>query len=213
MPEDQIKGLSEKELAEEFTRILRSEDPNAPENIAQFSFTELTYKHMPTISQMAVHLDRSVGCVRISSGYHSPAFAVRDASARNVLSRSRRPFLTKMQLLPGTSISMHVESADAKAQLATEQLIAENEKRVMAELAATAAEQGLEEGDEVEDAAALRNQFNFSERAMQVTLAATSFKVGSHEQYSLLRAGYMSTRPLVATPRCEGVRFQCHMAV
>jgi dynein intermediate chain 1 len=62
---------------------------------------------------------------------------------------------------------MHIDSADAKEQIATEAYIAENEKRVMAELEAAAAEAGLQEGDEVEDAAALRNQFNFSERAMQ----------------------------------------------
>ncbi len=128
VPEDQVQGLDEKALAEEFTRILRADDPQSPDNIALFSFTELTFKHQPQISQLSVLLDRSVG------------------------------------------ISMHVESADAKAQIATEQLIAENEKRIMAELVEAAAEKGeIEEGEEVENAAALRNQFNFSERAMQTS--------------------------------------------
>ena len=62
IPEDQMQ-LSEKEMAEEHTRILRASDPNAPENIALFSFTELTFKHEPSISQLTVHLDRSNGCV------------------------------------------------------------------------------------------------------------------------------------------------------
>ena len=126
IPEDQVPNLDEKGLAEEFTRILRADDPQSADNIALFSFTELTFKHQPSISQLTVHLDRSMG------------------------------------------ISMHVESADAKAQVATEALIAENEKRIMAELEAAAAERGeIEEGEEVENSAALRNQFNFSERAMQ----------------------------------------------
>eukprot|EP01051_Picozoa_sp_SAG22_P007379 SAG22_NODE_518_length_9512_cov_5.735897_1_plen_666_part_00 len=128
VPDDQVPGLDEKGLAEEFTRILRADDPQSADNIALFSYTELTFKHQPSISQLTVNFDRSVG------------------------------------------VSMHVESADAKQQVATEALIDENEKRIMAELEAAAAERGeIEEGEEVENAAALRNQFNFSERAMQCT--------------------------------------------
>jgi hypothetical protein len=70
---------------------------------------------------------------------------------------------------------MHRESEDAKAQLAMEAQIIEKEKEVLAELEAAAQEEeGRVEDEQVEDAMALRNQFNFSERSMQT--AATGRK-------------------------------------
>lgn len=66
------------------------------------------------------------------------------------------------------SLIAHIDSEDAKAQLAMEAQIVEKEKEVLAELeAAAAADENRGEEEEIEDAAALRNQFNFSERAMQ----------------------------------------------
>ena len=59
---------------------------------------------------------------------------------------------------------MHTQSEEAKEQIATEIQIEENMKAVMAKLEAE-----TEKGEEVEDAAALRNQFNFSERACQTS--------------------------------------------
>ena len=63
---------------------------------------------------------------------------------------------------------MHRESDDAKSQLAMETQIAAKEQQVMRELeaaaAARAAEEGHGEAEEVEDSAALRNQFNFSDQ-------------------------------------------------
>lgn len=65
---------------------------------------------------------------------------------------------------------MHRDSDDAKAQLATEAQIIEKEKAVLRELEEAAAATAKEEGnmaEEVEDSAALRNQFNFSDRTYQ----------------------------------------------
>ena len=70
------------------------------------------------------------------------------------------------------AVIAHVESADAKAQLAMEAQIIEKEKEVLAELEAKLAEEGGPEGEEVEDSAALRNQFNFSERALQTPVVS-----------------------------------------
>lgn len=71
---------------------------------------------------------------------------------------------------------MHRESDDAKSQLAMETQIAAKEQQVMRELeaaaAARAAEEGHGEAEEVEDSAALRNQFNFSDRTYQTNTRA-----------------------------------------
>ena len=54
-PEGQIKGLSETQLNEEFTTILTANNPNAPKNIARYSYKERAYKFDPTVEQVAFH--------------------------------------------------------------------------------------------------------------------------------------------------------------
>lgn len=53
-PEDQL-DLNEKELKEEFTRILTANNPNAPQNIVRFSFKDKTYKPTSNVEQIAIH--------------------------------------------------------------------------------------------------------------------------------------------------------------
>ena len=44
-PEDQLE-LSEKELKEEFTRVLTADNPHAPQNLVRFNFKESTFKQV-----------------------------------------------------------------------------------------------------------------------------------------------------------------------
>ncbi|XP_044534053.1 dynein axonemal intermediate chain 1 [Gracilinanus agilis] len=53
-PPDQLE-LTEAELKEEITRILRANNPHAPQNIVRFSFKEGTFKHISFVDQLAVH--------------------------------------------------------------------------------------------------------------------------------------------------------------
>lgn len=53
-PEDQL-SLTEIELKEEITRILKANNPNAPQNIVRFSHKEHTYKLIPHVEQLAIH--------------------------------------------------------------------------------------------------------------------------------------------------------------
>ncbi|XP_010214653.1 PREDICTED: dynein intermediate chain 1, axonemal-like [Tinamus guttatus] len=53
-PPDQLE-LTEAELKEEFTRILRANNPHAPQNIVRYSFKERTYKPISYVDQMAIH--------------------------------------------------------------------------------------------------------------------------------------------------------------
>lgn len=68
---------------------------------------------------------------------------------------------------------MHRDSEDAKGQLAMEAQILAKEKEVLRELEEAAMkEEGRDEGEEVEDSSALRNQFNFSDRTYQTVIRA-----------------------------------------
>jgi len=53
-PEDQL-NLNESELKEEITRILKANNPNAPQNIVRYSHKELSYKLAPHVEQLAIH--------------------------------------------------------------------------------------------------------------------------------------------------------------
>ena len=44
-----------KELKEEITRILKANNPNAPQNIVRFSHKDHTYKLIPHVEQLAIH--------------------------------------------------------------------------------------------------------------------------------------------------------------
>lgn len=53
-PDDQL-NLTETELKEEMTRILKANNPNAPQNIVRFSHKEKAYKLAPHVEQLAIH--------------------------------------------------------------------------------------------------------------------------------------------------------------
>lgn len=53
-PDDQL-DLTPEELKEEFTRILTANNPHAPNNIVRYSFKECSYKMKMGVDQLAVH--------------------------------------------------------------------------------------------------------------------------------------------------------------
>jgi len=55
-PPDQVQGLTEKDLSEEHTRVLKADNPQAPDNLARFNHKEKTYKFDPTVDQTAISL-------------------------------------------------------------------------------------------------------------------------------------------------------------
>ena len=56
-PREQVV-LSEDALAEEFTKSLTADNPNAPSNMVRFNHKERTYKLEPMVDHLAVHLSR-----------------------------------------------------------------------------------------------------------------------------------------------------------
>ena len=55
-PVDQLT-LQEKELDEEFTRILNANNPHAPQNIARYNNKERAYKTQINVDHLIVHFE------------------------------------------------------------------------------------------------------------------------------------------------------------
>jgi len=143
VPSNQLE-LTQKQMDEEFTKQLTANNPNAPANIARYNTKEREYKFEPMIDQLVVHF--------ASDGY-----------------------------------LLHRESDAAKQQLQLEAMEAEAVEAYEREVAGLpkkkteGGEEGAEGAEEeasapvdddaprepADDSKALRNQFNFSERAAQ----------------------------------------------
>jgi dynein intermediate chain 1 len=65
-PRDQLE-LTEKQLSEELTRILRADNPQAPDNIARFSHKEKAFKLDPTVDQLSMHFSQDGHLLHVSS--------------------------------------------------------------------------------------------------------------------------------------------------
>ena len=65
-PREQLQ-LSDKELQEEFTMVLRADNPEAPANIARFSHKEKCFKLDPSVDQVEVHFAQEGHLLHISS--------------------------------------------------------------------------------------------------------------------------------------------------
>lgn len=157
-PDNQL-DLTEEELKEEFTRIIRGDNPNAPDNIVRFSFKEGEFKQQATVEQLAMHFSLDGNLIHVESDE-----ARRQQTRFNI--RTRKPATVEA----GT---------DAEAPPAEDEGVeegAEGDKGEGAEEDADEEGDGAEEPEESEpveetvseaEPKKLRNQFNFSERASQ----------------------------------------------
>ena len=65
-PREQV-ALNDKELNEEFTMVLRADNPEAPDNVARFSHKEKCFKLDPSVDQLEVHFTQEGHLLHISS--------------------------------------------------------------------------------------------------------------------------------------------------
>jgi len=65
-PREQLQ-MSDKDLSEEFTKILRADNPEAPKNIVRFSHREKTFKLDPAVDQLAYHFCQEGCMLNVSS--------------------------------------------------------------------------------------------------------------------------------------------------
>lgn len=158
-PADQVPALSDKELAEDHTRVLKADNPQAPSNLSRFNHREKSFKFDPTVDQTAIALslegyapwEKSGAGQRAGSRIASPALRPSPSRPSSLCSR----------------LLLHVESDDMKKQRASEEAEKDGYLREQERKRAD----GIEA--EADDLKGLRNQFNFSERASQ-TLGAGS---------------------------------------
>jgi len=146
-PDDQL-DLTETQLKEEFTRILTANNPHAPQNIVRFSFKERTFKQTSTVEQIAIHfaLDGNM--------LHKDSDEARRQQARNFLEDGKQE-PEEPSSVEATNVGTDpvVNEEDAEANAAGDQV--ENKESAPQVVAPASKKE------------ALRNQFNFSERASQ----------------------------------------------
>ena len=65
-PREQLQ-LTDKELNEEFTMVLRADNPEAPHNIVRFSNKEKCFKLDPAVDQLEVHFAQEGHLLHMSS--------------------------------------------------------------------------------------------------------------------------------------------------
>jgi len=159
-PPDQL-DLTEEELKQEFTRILRADNPNAPDNIVRFNHKEQEYKALATVEQCEIHFAMDGNLV------HQDSDEARRHRARRNIRSKRKPETVDSGTGPdaeGGGEAEAEEAADAdEAETAEGEADADGEAD--GEAAAEPEAEPEEEEEEAEEPKVLRNQFNFSERA------------------------------------------------
>ncbi|XP_061333126.1 dynein axonemal intermediate chain 1 isoform X4 [Pezoporus flaviventris] len=149
-PPDQLE-LTEAELKEEITRVLKANNPHAPQNIVRYSFKERAYKQISHVNQMAIHFSYNGNLIPKDSDEG------RRQSMKSTTGAEKAPAETSAEASEETQVKDEQSTGDTQA--AGEE---------------TAEESGPEVAEAAEDEEApppkkpekkLANQFNFTERA------------------------------------------------
>mmetsp|Transcript_10789 Transcript_10789/g.40337 ORF Transcript_10789/g.40337 Transcript_10789/m.40337 type:complete len:681 (-) Transcript_10789:75-2117(-) len=149
-PED-ILDLSEDELSEIKTRILKSINPNAPQNLVRYSYEARTYKFEATVEQTAFHFVEDGFLIRKDS---EEAKIMKEIQEKAQEQRRLENAQKKEQgnATPSTGAAQHTEDDFSDDELSDE------EGANDASLTTTGTDN---------DSNTLKNQFNFSSRATQ----------------------------------------------
>ena len=140
-PDDQL-NLTEQELKEEITRILKANNPNAPQNIVRYNFKERAFKLIPHVEQLAVHFQIDGNLILKDSD---------DARKQTLKSKS--------DMMSRENSQEQEEAAEKAAEKAAEQTAKAGGDDDEDEEKKASGKSGKEKK--------LTNQFNFSERASQ----------------------------------------------
>lgn len=146
-PVDQLV-LTSDELKQEHTCILRADNPYAPDNIVRFSYVDREYKQTATVEQLAMHFSLEGGLVHVDS------------------EEARRQKARESMVAGGRKRGKSASTATLEISTETSSDHAEPVARA-ASKASTGGGDDEEGGDAPASHGALRNQFNFSERASQ----------------------------------------------
>ena len=129
--------LSEQEKNKEHTRILSATNPHAPDNIVRFEFNSSEFKQLPSVDQLAIHFSLSGNLIHVDSD-----------EARRQQQRKQRERMGHRKSI--SQVDSDEDDVDSPRSSIRRSTIARRPTMV-----ANAPKK------------ALRNQFNFSERAAQ----------------------------------------------
>lgn len=155
-PHDQLE-LTEEELKQEFTRILRGDNPNAPDNIVRFNHKDRRYIFLAQVEQCHIAFEMDGHLIRTDS----------DEARRYYARRNIRGKKAEAAEEAAAESDEGGEAAEGEGEQAAEgeDGAAEGEAEGGEE---APAEPTTEEAPPEDDhPKPLRNQFNFSERASQ----------------------------------------------
>ena len=199
-PREQL-ALSEDALAEEFTKSLTADNPNAPANMVRFNHKERTYKLEPMVDHLALHLSRDGHKIHKNSEE-----AARQAAAAAARAAQEAEEAQRLREALGEAVDEDEEGEEEEEGKEEEEAEPQGEEKsalddenngesgtgntAEAEAAAAAAAAAAAEAARAAAAAPVtppqggggpppvrfRNQFVFKERAMQTTNHASRDK-------------------------------------
>jgi dynein intermediate chain 1 len=140
-----VKGLTEEQLNEVFTRVITAADPNVSKTTVKFHFKEGVYKVDPTVSHLAVHFCMEGNLMHVDSAEAKELEPVTSAKPKDALSAAQ------------AAMNAAVEKVSSSAQ-------AGEPKMSLPKTTDSGTGTGPTSGKKL-----LKNQFNYTERAMQCT--------------------------------------------
>jgi len=156
-PDDQIRHLTEEQLGEVFTKVLTATNPNVSRALQRFAHAEGVFKPAPAVTHMAVHFEMDGVLIHVDSDE----------------AREQAEYISQQAEIERKSVATATESqsqGDAEggalsARGGGDDPLGSGKKKKDEE------EEEEEDDDDaqVPDDRALKNQFNFSERASQTT--------------------------------------------
>ncbi|KAM8985382.1 dynein axonemal intermediate chain 1 [Ara ararauna] len=150
-PPDQLE-LTEAELKEEITRILKADNPHAPQNIVRYSFKEGAYKQISHVNQMAIHFSYNGNLIPKDSDEG------RRQNMKSTTGAEKGPAETSAETSGETQVKEEESTVDTQA--VGEETAEESGTAEVAE-----AEEDEEAPPPKKSEKKLANQFNFTERA------------------------------------------------
>lgn len=168
-PDDQIRNLSTEQLNEVFTKMITATNPNVSRALSRFSYQEGVFKSAPSASHMAVHFEMDGVLIHVDS----------DEAREQSEYISQQTEIEKKSIATATENGTLLMGGDGMGSMPSsprnsdEPTSPSNNKSKKKSSKDEEEEEEEDEddggGDGAQDDRALKNQFNFSERAAQTT--------------------------------------------
>lgn len=161
VPADQIEGLSEEQKNEVFTKLLTALDPNVSTCTTRFNYENLEFKLSPSLTHMAVHFDMESVLIHVDSD------EARDQINYAAEQKDREQIEKKNQITT-TDEEQKENTGNSVPNTASPTAVTTSISASTSISTSTTLDPDEEDPDSLPRSdRALKNQFNFSERASQ----------------------------------------------